>query len=244
MNIVGGLLQTIGVDGWCNGTESTEKTGFTTSFGYRYEITSTNLKKILGFSNATGNCLNSTEYGWMIDNTSLRWVEGATMGSNITLSVGDKISMECVGNTLIWKHNCNIVRQTEISRASRYHCDAQMYESQSILEDFYVWGMGTNLPRLANTEEAEEEYDDEEIAIEESIEITLYPNPSDGIFTLESNNAIDEVQVYNSNGSLIRSIQGVGDYSLQLNISDNPTGLYIVRIKAGNEYFTKKLLVK
>ena len=71
------------------------------------------------------------------------------------------------------------------------------------------------------------------------LNIIVYPNPSIGIFTVENLEANQMHQVYNINGSLLKAsiING------QLDLSNEPNGIYLLRIqgKQGN-WVSKKLM--
>lgn len=73
---------------------------------------------------------------------------------------------------------------------------------------------------------------------EPELKIKLYPNPSHGTFNVEVNQNIDfEINVYNMTGRILslRNIQ-------EINLSNYPSGLYIVKFKAGDLEIDKKIM--
>lgn len=75
---------------------------------------------------------------------------------------------------------------------------------------------------------------------EPTTEITVFPNPSTGLFTI-GGGQIASYQVFNLNGQLIlESASGVTGN--QLDLSNAANGLYFVRITAGDQTVTKKII--
>jgi hypothetical protein len=73
-----------------------------------------------------------------------------------------------------------------------------------------------------------------------SIDVKIYPNPSRGMFTIESD-LPTTFQVYNLNGQVILngSTRAAGD---QLDLTGVADGLYFVKIAVGEETITRKLI--
>ncbi|BAO54373.1 T9SS type A sorting domain-containing protein [Nonlabens marinus] len=72
------------------------------------------------------------------------------------------------------------------------------------------------------------------------LNIKIYPNPSGGVYTLESDLSAS-YQVFNLNGQMILS-GATGISGNQLNISDAAAGLYFVKISVGEQTITRKLV--
>ena len=71
----------------------------------------------------------------------------------------------------------------------------------------------------------------------------IYPNPNTGNFTIEIDNPENEVsiEIYNQLGELVKKVEKVGKLTLlDLNISQ---GIYLVRVKNGEEVWSQKILV-
>ena len=70
----------------------------------------------------------------------------------------------------------------------------------------------------------------------------LYPNPNNGVFTIELAEE-SNVTVYDMLGQSILTLNKVSG-SQRLNLNEAPKGMYIVRIQCGNDLETKKLIIK
>jgi len=77
--------------------------------------------------------------------------------------------------------------------------------------------------------------------------IQMYPNPASNFVNIRFTNAdkgLATINVLNSNGSLVRSIQvRPSAEPVVLNLSGLPQGLYLVNIQSGNLFTTKKISV-
>ncbi len=73
--------------------------------------------------------------------------------------------------------------------------------------------------------------------------INLFPNPNSGLFTISGIEKGMLIEVYNYTGKKISSVNGDNE-PVQLNISNEPNGIYLIRItdKAGNLVGQKKIL--
>ncbi|HXP52808.1 MAG TPA: T9SS type A sorting domain-containing protein, partial [Bacteroidia bacterium] len=77
----------------------------------------------------------------------------------------------------------------------------------------------------------------------ESNDVTLYPNPNNGTFTLNGLKEGQVLQVYDYTGRMIRTVN-VTQSAMQLNISEEAYGLYLVRVldKDGNPVSQQKMI--
>ena len=74
--------------------------------------------------------------------------------------------------------------------------------------------------------------------------ITLFPNPTDNVFTVNSSaEIIRELTLYDNNGKAVWR-QNVNDYETQVNVENLAPGLYFVRLTMSNGIVTKKLIVR
>ena len=76
----------------------------------------------------------------------------------------------------------------------------------------------------------------------EMTKISLYPNPTNGIFTIKGED-IDKIEVYNAQGQLIRTQMISGDRA-EIDLSNVVNGLYLVRIMSGKGTLTERKIVK
>lgn len=65
--------------------------------------------------------------------------------------------------------------------------------------------------------------------------VSIYPNPSDGQFTIDVGQlTIENVTIYDSKGRVVREIEGFKNATLKVNISDLANGAYTVKVISGN----------
>ncbi|WP_353149489.1 T9SS type A sorting domain-containing protein [Flavobacterium sp.] len=74
---------------------------------------------------------------------------------------------------------------------------------------------------------------------------SIYPNPSKGNFTITTKTFLKSVDVYSINGALIKSYK-VEDSSenVEFNISDLPSGVYLLELKNDSEKTWKKVIIE
>lgn len=74
--------------------------------------------------------------------------------------------------------------------------------------------------------------------------ITVYPNPSAGIFTVNHSMQVQSVTVQNEIGQIVYQ-SSHADYqpTTQIDLSDKPKGMYIISVKEGSQVFTQKAAV-
>ena len=72
--------------------------------------------------------------------------------------------------------------------------------------------------------------------------VTLYPNPSTSLFTIESKSIIDRIEVYTVMGQRIL-VQPAGFKKVDVRLTDVAPGLYFVTIHSGNERMVKKVMM-
>ncbi len=81
----------------------------------------------------------------------------------------------------------------------------------------------------------------------DSNSISIYPNPSSGIYNITSNNyPIEKIEVYDITGKIIESEVNleITNNSTVLNLTQVSSGLYFVRISANNQKIIKKIIKK
>ncbi len=71
----------------------------------------------------------------------------------------------------------------------------------------------------------------------------IYPNPSNGLFHVNFNNANENavIEVYNQMGKLIEVIDNVINSEYKLDLSEYSTGIYFVVLKSSRGIQTKKI---
>jgi ELWxxDGT repeat protein len=73
-------------------------------------------------------------------------------------------------------------------------------------------------------------------------EVSIYPNPSNGIvnIVIEGSNSEFQLEVYDVLGKKIRDCKNVN----AIDLSNAPKGIYFLRVSEGNKSFTKKIILQ
>lgn len=72
-------------------------------------------------------------------------------------------------------------------------------------------------------------------------DVKLYPNPNKGSFTIESENEVVEVSVFNAFGEVIYEESNVGTFSIDL--KNQPKGTYFVKLQTDNANRIEKVII-
>ncbi|MCE3228937.1 MAG: hypothetical protein K0S32_3488 [Bacteroidetes bacterium] len=70
----------------------------------------------------------------------------------------------------------------------------------------------------------------------------IFPNPNKGIFTIKSENLLEQIEIFNVNGSLVYSERLSNTTSKEINISSLSAGIYFVKIASGEQSYIKKIV--
>jgi len=84
--------------------------------------------------------------------------------------------------------------------------------------------------------------EDPGIAVSNS-NVSIFPNPANDRITIESDNVIDEVLIYNNMGQLVYSGR-VDNDQIVVNTSTFVTGMYIVQVRSGQAVEVRKLIIE
>ncbi|GHV43684.1 hypothetical protein FACS1894180_3500 [Bacteroidia bacterium] len=100
------------------------------------------------------------------------------------------------------------------------------------------------------------ENDDEQVNIYETIvqdvqydsyfDFTIYPNPNDGNFTINIVNTEEKrylMEIFTTSGELLKQLQSQTN-CLNINQSDLPDGVYLIKVSIGNDNITKRIVVQ
>jgi len=74
-------------------------------------------------------------------------------------------------------------------------------------------------------------------------DVSIFPNPARDRITIESENVIDEVLIYNNMGQLVYSGR-VDNDQIVVNTSTFVTGMYIVQVRSGQSVEVRKLIIE
>ncbi len=73
----------------------------------------------------------------------------------------------------------------------------------------------------------------------------IYPNPSSGVFNINSNMFIDKIEVFNSNGTVIKTISKKHHFTSQeVELPNISRGIYFIKISALKSIVTKRIVIK
>jgi flagellar hook assembly protein FlgD len=80
-----------------------------------------------------------------------------------------------------------------------------------------------------------------------SDQLSIYPNPTKGNLTISglANSVNPTLEIYNTNGALIRSaiLDGVFSSRISFELTGIENGLYYTRIRSGDKIYTMKFLL-
>ena len=74
-------------------------------------------------------------------------------------------------------------------------------------------------------------------------DINIYPNPSNGIFTIYSEKEITAIEIYNSLGELVFSSEPQTTY-YELDLRSKSKGIYFVKVLADDKMYSQKIIIK
>jgi len=97
---------------------------------------------------------------------------------------------------------------------------------------------------LTNPIDVEEVFEEPELYSKETSGILLYPNPNTGHFTIDVGrdkySAI--IRVMNFQGAMLYQNQFVNQRRLELNLGNQPSGIYLVVIQMDGKVLTRKVV--
>jgi|SRR6185312_6451696 len=79
----------------------------------------------------------------------------------------------------------------------------------------------------------------------EGNDIFVYPNPSNGVFTFQSSlqGPKQSLKIYNVLGEKVYSQPSISNSRFIVNLSNQPSGIYILSINSANQIFYKKIII-
>lgn len=81
--------------------------------------------------------------------------------------------------------------------------------------------------------------------INSSVAFNLYPNPSKGVFTVQSTNTLSQIDIYNSMGQCVSHHSYAPlIFNTELNISFLPKGIYLVKTALEGKVLIKKVVIE
>ncbi|MFM8492604.1 MAG: T9SS type A sorting domain-containing protein, partial [Bacteroidota bacterium] len=89
-------------------------------------------------------------------------------------------------------------------------------------------GFGLRGPRLVSTPAAQ---------------FSVYPNPSSGLFEVQTVQLADEILISDVIGREVRRVVPIST-ATSMNLSNQPHGVYFVQVRTGNNVETKRLVIR
>ncbi len=152
-------------------------------------------------------------------------------GSNVKITATDNI--ECTDNIVDGDY-VDVFCNADISNKMMLASDSILFEEATISTD----NIKDN-NALAETKE--------NVVVDISDNILLYPNPTDGSFTIEFTDKIDssaEIVIYNISGKIVFEKTNVSNDRIAVNICHLPKGVYIVQINRSKNTHTQKIILR
>ncbi len=130
----------------------------------------------------------------------------------------------------------------------RFQCDASANQDHIYIDEVTVTGIASglidpNAPMMT----IEETYKDRGLEPENNnatishSDLSVFPNPASDVLNINTEQAIESVQIISLSGQVVRTVQGDSNHE-EINVADLQAGMYYVLIKADGELITKKFV--
>ena len=73
--------------------------------------------------------------------------------------------------------------------------------------------------------------------------MSIYPNPTTGLFTIDNTQGYN-VQIFDINGRIIKQFSDIDRSQLNVDFSNQPKGIYIVKLFNNSTVKTAKIIVE
>ena len=81
------------------------------------------------------------------------------------------------------------------------------------------------------------------VALADNEEMSIYPNPANNFFLVQSQSRIRKVEMYDMVGALVREVESTGK-NVTIDVSDETNGIYFVKVYAVNGTYTQRVIIK
>jgi hypothetical protein len=83
---------------------------------------------------------------------------------------------------------------------------------------------------------------------ENFMDLSLYPNPSDGMFMIQSNqNVLEEVitiEIFDMFGRTVSTIPYDGYFPVKVDLQNNSSGIYMIKLSQGHRIHFSKIIIQ
>jgi len=73
---------------------------------------------------------------------------------------------------------------------------------------------------------------------------SIFPNPSDGNFTVKAKTNLQKISVYSQTGALLKTIDVPNEKDTELKLSELQAGIYLIELQNSSEKSWKKIIIK
>jgi hypothetical protein len=206
--------------------------------------TGTNISSGSGITTITSNTIRYGNIG--IDNYAAgtftitqNLIENNTIGINL-ISPNTTLSCNRICNNS--SYDLKYYASTNLNGTHNYWCTPDSASTETVIYDGYdniSYGLVSILPfdTLCFTGPT---------SVTEIMQgnlISIYPNPSAGIFTVKTDNEnIDRIEIFNMLGEKVFDAEIINSQG-EIDLSDQANGIYFIRMKTKTKTFTQKIIV-
>jgi hypothetical protein len=155
------------------------------------------------------------------------------------------------GNDIDWLHYVNIKNGNNIELINANCYNGELIDSglnlsnNPNLEFVCVDNVNFAISNFTNVSSTATFIEDCLLAVNnfESLEVNLYPNPSDGILNIQAESSISSIEIMNVLGQLLLTSKGNSTHE-QMDISGLSAGNYFVRVVVGSESGVLRVVIK
>ncbi|MDD2563387.1 MAG: T9SS type A sorting domain-containing protein, partial [Salinivirgaceae bacterium] len=162
-----------------------------------------------------------------IDENNIKWIGTDDVAGNS----GGLISFDDINWTVYNTSNSGLSYSTVIS------INIDQYDNKWIAS----WRCGVG---VFNENGVVLSVEDNEITNREITDLTIYPNPSNGVLNIETENGLkmNSIEITALNGVVVKSHQVYTNEKQVIDINNLPNGIYLLRVTTEESYLTTKLI--
>ncbi len=212
-------------------------------------VSENNRAKVQMYIHDQGQSSLASEYDFIIPVESSQWIHNETVPANKTYFYSAYNQMNVAGNntSFVTENNSN----TEITAGRIIRIQKGVHIQSGSKFHAYISDFTCNIPpdfTLNNKNMLLSDNNNTEIKVNKKTNIKsgikIYPNPNNGQFFVKApeNNQNYNIKIYNVLGKTVFSKQNILNDNVPVNISDEPNGIYFVKIEMNGKIFTQKII--